>query len=459
MYLAYDTPHAVLELPTSAYPSGFGLKGGLQWLGKQGEMINTAVGSPDSYINPLYRNTTYDNDNNSSTPEVAWPDVYKRYATVTKRIDQQVHDVLSLLEDLKIDKNTIVVFTSDNGPSIESYIKNEPYKANFFESFGPFDGIKRDVWEGGIRMPTLAYWPQHFQANLKINNPSISYDWMPTFLDVAGYKPPVRADGVSLLPELTGKSGQQKSQVYIEYVENGKTPDYAEFDPSHRSRKRGQMQMIRLGDTVAIRYNILSPDDDFEIYNIKKDPKQSHNLTKTEDLKPLEQYLKDRVLQMRLADTSAKRPYDEALIPSDSLKTSVINGWKLYQYQMKTPWVAKPTTPLNFENSSTFSLKKLAANSCLFEGYLNVPENGGYTFELNAEGKAFVRLHDIALLDEDAQYIPGTTKSVTVNLCKGYHHIKVYFKKVAGKTPDLKLCWAKAGTQTRDLSYSIYSTN
>lgn len=452
MYLAYDTPHAVLELPTSAYPAGFGLTGGIQWLGNSGKMINTASGVPDSYIDPIYANATYDNDNNPSTLEVAWPDVYKRYATITKRIDEQIHDVLTLLKDLKIDQNTLVIFSSDNGPSIESYIKNEPYEANFFESFGPFDGIKRDVLEGGVRMPTIAYWPKHIKANSKINKPSISYDWMPTFLDAAGYTAPVNADGVSLLPVLTGKPNQQKSQIYVEYFQKGKTPDYKEFDITHRNKVRNQMQMIRIGDTVAVRYNIKSPDDDFEIYDIRKDPKQVKDLAKSENLQQLENYLKGRVLQMRLADPAAPRPYDAALIPGDTLINTTSKGWKVYQYQENGPWISKPKTDIPAQNTMNFNVNDIKTNSCMYEAYLKVPESGAYTFSLSAEGKAFIRLHDIALIDEDDNYTVGTAKSVTVNLMKGDHLMKVYFKKVDKVTPSLSLKWAKKNSTLEDIS-------
>ena len=158
IYLAYDTPHAFCELPTQVYPEGGGLKGGLKWLGQPGHMINTASGVVDSWIHPDYANETYDNDKNPATPEVAWPNVYKRYATSTRRIDSAVGDLIQLLKDLKIDNNTMIVFTSDNGPSRESYLK-EDYEPNFFNGFGPFDGIKRDLLEGGsqgIRFSLLA---------------------------------------------------------------------------------------------------------------------------------------------------------------------------------------------------------------------------------------------------------------------------------------------------------------
>src|SRR5690606_36318392 len=98
-----------------------------------------------------------------------------------------------------------------------------------------------------------------------VKTPSISYDWMPTFAEAAGMSAPVRSDGTSLIPSLTGKGRQTPSNVYIEFFEKGVTPDYAEFLPAHHDKVRKQMQMLRFGDTVAVRYNIQSAEDDFEI--------------------------------------------------------------------------------------------------------------------------------------------------------------------------------------------------
>jgi arylsulfatase A-like enzyme len=199
IFLGYDTPHAVCELPTQAYPDGGGLKGGLQWLGKPGHMINTASGVVDSWIHPDYVNETWDNDKNPATPEVPWPNVYKRYATSTRRIDSAIGDLMQLLKDLRIDDNTMIVFTSDNGPSRESYLP-EDYEPHFFNGFGPFDGIKRDVLEGGVRVSALAYWPGHFPGGKVVETPSASYDWLPTLAQIAGVAAPAVSDGVSLLP-------------------------------------------------------------------------------------------------------------------------------------------------------------------------------------------------------------------------------------------------------------------
>lgn len=454
MYLAYDTPHAVLELPTQAYPYGYGLHGGIKWLGSEGKMINTATGVPDTWMDPIYANATYDDDNNPKTPEVSWPDVYKRYATITKRIDHQIQDILQLLKDLGIDKETLVVFTSDNGPSKESYIKNEPYKPNFFESFGPYDGIKRDVWEGGVKEPTIVYWPGTIKEGTIINDASISYDWMSTFTDITGFDTPVRSDGTSLLPSLTGEGNQKKSNIYIEYFHKGKTPNYPEFEPMHRDRLRKQMQMIRLGDTVAIRYNIQSSKDDFEIYNIKEDPKQAHDLNKTFDLKELQKDLKVKVLQMRIPNASAPRPYDIERVPSNSAKPTE-KGWQVVKYNNNAPWISNPSD-LAFEKSLTTNLDGFRTNSIMFEGYLKVPEDGNYTFNLQASGKAFLRIHDIALIDEDYDYT-GEIKNEKIRLAKGYHKIKLYFKKVAGKHPEIKLSWSKTGNKLEEVSLSVFN--
>ena len=446
LYLAYDTPHATIELPTGAYPRGFGLNGGIQWLGKEHQMVNTATGTPDSYLHPDYVNATYDHDQNPATPEIAWPDVYKRYATVTRRIDNQVHDVIQLLKDLKIDQNTLVVFTSDNGPSQESYLENEPYHPDFFGGSGPFDGIKRDVWEGGIREPTIALWPGHINPGTAIGQPTVSYDWLATFADLAGQPAPVISDGTSLLPLLTGQGNYRPHPVYIEYFQNGKTPDYEVFIPDHRGRVRNQMQMIRLHDQVAVRYDIQSADDDFEIYNIRSDSHQSRDLSKSEDLKALQIMLKAKVLQMRKADTSAVRPYDKTLIPAPEIKNTS-KGWLRKEYDNKTPWISMPDQYFK-ESVSPKGLKiEDRSKAHLFEAYLEIPEDGAYTFSLSANGKAFLRVHEIALIDEDYNYQYGSVQTETLYLSKGYHPLKLYVAPAATGKPEVNFkCVSKDDT-------------
>lgn len=448
MYLAYDTPHAVQELPTQAYPAGGGLRAGMQWLGTAGHMISTASGKVDSWIHPDYRDATYDDDNDPATPEVPWPDVDKRYATAVRRVDDAVGDILKLLQDLGIDKDTLVIFSSDNGPSIESYLPHEPLRADFFDSFGPFDGIKRDCWEGGVRVPTLARWPGHFPAGRVITRPSISYDWLRTFAEVAGVPAPARADGVSLLPELTGQGGQRDAGcVYVEYYENGRTPRYRDFAPSHRGRKRGQMQTVRMGDYVGVRYDIKSPDDPFEIYNVRTDPKETNDLARA--MPSLERRMKAMALQVRRPNASAPRPYDNELVPAVPA-VSVKKGVEWKAYEGDYPWVPDLET-LKPAASGTAARPDLGKRTrddnvgLLFRGYLRIPRDGDYTFYLEADTGALLRIHDATVIDADFGYAGGQEVKGSIQLKAGLHPFRLYYARRTEGKPLLNLSWNGPG--------------
>jgi arylsulfatase A-like enzyme len=448
LYLAYDTPHAVLELPTQPYPSGGGLKGGIQWTGQAGKMINTASGTIDSWIYPDYAKASWDNDKNPATPEVAWPDVYKRYATSNRRIDDAVGDIRQLLKDLNLDQNTMIVFTSDNGPSIESYL-DESIVPTFFSSFGPFDGIKRDCWEGGVRMPTLATWPGHIPAGRQINTPSISYDWLPTFTDLAGLPAPAVTDGVSLVPSLMGKGEQPKSLVYVEYFNKEKTPDFADFAPQHQGRKRNQMQLIRMDDLVGVRYDIQSEKDDFEIYNVVKDPGERINLAGNPEMKGLQQQMKDKVLQSRRPNNTAVRPYDKAIVPSIQLKNTTAGvQWKAYDGDF--PWVPKVSslTPVEsgFSALPDVNVHKTEKNSAIYiDGYINIPTDGEYTFALTTDNRAVLRIHNAMLIDADYAYFADTEKSESILLKAGFHPFSICYLKGSKAKPRLNLEWSGPG--------------
>ena len=301
MYLAFDTPHATLRTADASFkptqPSG-DLKGpACNGSATPGHMINTASGTVDSWQHPDYARATWDDDHNPATPERPWPDVYKRYATCVRRIDDAVGDLLQLLKDLRIDENTLVVFTSDNGPSIESYLK-EPIQPTFFASYGPFDGIKRDCWEGGMACRRSHDGRARFPPAVVSAIPSSFPDWMPTFAAAAGICAPARTDGVSLLPTLTGQGPQVTPRVYIEYFEQGRTPKFTQFEADHRNRLRRQMQALCIGDYVGVRYNILAHSDNFEIYNALTDPKEARNLGGQASFAALQQQFKDTVLQI-----------------------------------------------------------------------------------------------------------------------------------------------------------------
>ncbi|MCX6327226.1 MAG: sulfatase-like hydrolase/transferase [Bacteroidia bacterium] len=460
IFLGYDTPHAVIELPTQAYPEGGGLKGGLQWLGQPGHMINTASGTVDSWIHPDYADATYDNDKDSSTPEVAWPDVYKRYATSTRRIDCAVGDLIQLLKDINIDKNTLIVFTSDNGPSKESYLK-EDYEPDFFNGFGPFDGIKRDVLEGGVRVSALAYWPGHFHAGRVVKTPSSSYDWLPTFAQLAGVPAPAIADGVSLVPSLTGSGEQRESFVYVEYFEGGKTPEYDEFVPDHRGKKRNQMQMIRLQNLTGLRYNINSHEDNFEIFDVIKDPQQANNLAGNPGMEQVQQQMKDKVLQSRRPNASAKRPYDDELVPAvPTVKTTEGVEWKAYKGDFL--WVPDVTTLTPTETGTTDRPNITVNNNAdiktlFFTGYIKIPEDGEYTFFLNTDRGAFLRIHDAALIDSDFGYEGGAEREGAIKLKAGLHPFRLYYTTKSGKKPLLDFQWSGPGISKQLVPVSAFN--
>ncbi|MGV3502096.1 MAG: sulfatase-like hydrolase/transferase [Adhaeribacter sp.] len=462
MYLAYDTPHAVLELPTQSYPAGGGLKGGLQWLGKPGQMINTASGKIDSWTHPDYAKATYDHDKNAATPEVAWPEVYQRYATSIRRIDDSIGDLMALLKDLKIDSNTLIVFTSDNGPSLESYLdqtvgSNSP---DFFNSFGPFDGVKRDVLEGGVRVPTLAWWPGTIPAKRQVNGPNASHDWLTTFAAAAGVPAPARTDGVSLLPALTGKGKQVPSLVYVEYFNKSKTPQLPEFSKEHQGKVRNQMQLIRFGDLVGLRYDIQSAADDFEIYNVVKDPDQRKNLAGEAAMESLQKQMKEKVLQVRRPDASAPRPYDQALVPAlADRKTKAGLSWQAFAGRF--PWVPqiselKPSASGQAARLDAAAAGKTTPGLLYYEGYLRVPQDGEYAFYLNAGGGAVLRLHEANLIDADHGYAPGSERQAKVLLKAGLHPFRLYYTPKAGVAASLDLQWQGPGLSRQQIPATAF---
>ncbi|MES1249054.1 MAG: sulfatase-like hydrolase/transferase [Chitinophaga rupis] len=509
LYLAFETPHAVQELPTQAYPKGGGLHGGMQWLGTPGHFITTASGTPDSYTYPEYADATYDNDNNPATPAVPWPDTYKRYATANRRIDDAVGDVMQLLHDLKIDSNTLVIYTSDNGPSNESYLPEDkfpPNRPNFFSSFGPFDGIKADTWEGGVRLPVIARWPGHIPAKKVVTTPAIAYDWAPTFIDLTGHPAPERMDGISLLPSLTGKGIQKDPLVYIEYKNDEKTPDYKEFSAEHRGRVRGQTQLLRLGDFVGVRYDIQSANDNFEIYNVLTDPAERHNLatidtslsvrlpyTRTAVSAPLpgisapdpvtimttaalQTYLKQRVLQLHQTGVGSPRPYDNALVPgvqpagiakglSEAKPDGLVEGvdWKIYAGPF--PWIPQ-TAAMASEASGQGAFPQLNETGkkmnrlSVFSGYIVAPKDGEYSFYMSCDARAFLRIHDIQVIDADYGYSGDLLRTGTLMLSAGYHPFTLsYYRDEDKGEPFLKLDWSGPGMARQRMQKKAFVHN
>jgi arylsulfatase A-like enzyme len=165
------------------------------------------------------------------------------YAGMITRMDRDVGRIMALVSQLGLDDNTIVMFTSDNGPSWVGGADPE-----FFESQGVLRGRKAQVWEGGIRVPLVARWPGRIKAGTVSNLPTAFWDMLPTFAELAGTPAPAGLDGVSIVPTLLGRSGQQVHEHL-----------YWEFSNS---------VVVRLGDWKGV---LPAGQETWELYNLARD--------------------------------------------------------------------------------------------------------------------------------------------------------------------------------------------
>ncbi len=188
--------------------------------------------------------------------EEDWPDPEKGFAAMIHNIDRDTGRILDLLRELKIAEDTLVIFTSDNGPHQEG-----GHKADFFDSNGPFRGIKRDLTEGGIRVPTIAWWPGVIKAGQVDDAHWYFGDMMATVADIAGVDAPDDIDSDSFLATLRGqpreKKWQRKSRMYWEFYE------------------RGSAQAIRFGKWKAIRKPMFTGP--IALYDMSNDPGEKQN--------------------------------------------------------------------------------------------------------------------------------------------------------------------------------------
>ena len=438
LYLAFTAPHFYHELPTQPYPAGRGLHGGLQW------PLNTDSGRTNSWYDPEYAHQN-------------WPDVEKRHACMIKRVDEAVGDIMQLLRDLNIESNTLVIFTSDNGPHNE-----DGQDPRFFDSWGAMDGIKRDLWEAGIREPTLVSWPGHIKAGAATDRPSCFWDWMPTFAELGGEAPPAESDGVSIIPLLTGV-GKQRSRgfYYFEYEFNFK-PQFA-VDKELFARKhingRGQLQAIRLGDFMAVRYGVGKPEKPFRLYNVVTDPHEDHNLGDSPAYAQLLDEARALTSQVRRPEPSAKRPYDDVLLPA-----TVVNnkepGLKYAVYNGNWPWVPDfdALTASVSGKEAGLDLAPLAGKTgsgMSFKGFIDIPTDGSYTFSLQSDSGAQMWIHEAHLIDDDFDH-NGQEVAGSVLLKAGLHPIRIFYRHSAGD-PKLVLTYEGPGIVKQPVPVSAFS--
>jgi arylsulfatase A-like enzyme len=173
------------------------------------------------------------------------------------------------LRDLKLDDKTVIFFTSDNGPHKEGGVDPK-----FFESAGPLRGHKRDLYEGGIRVPLIVRWPGNIKAGQVSDAPWSFWDFLPTAAEIAKARVPDKLDGISMLPTLLGSPQTNRHDFF-----------YWEF------HERGFQQAARAGDWKAVRPQAGEP---LELYNLSNDLSEKSNVaSKNPDVvAKMEKYLK-----------------------------------------------------------------------------------------------------------------------------------------------------------------------
>src|SRR5215207_4662429 len=183
-----------------------------------------------------------------------WTPQQRNYAAMVTRLDADVGELIRLLKEMDIDRETVVIFTSDNGPQGRD---EGGYDQTLFDSNGPFRGLKRELYEGGIRVPLLVRWPGRVRAGAASAHPVTLCDLMPTAAALAGARAPSVTDGVSLQSLLLGGRAPLRGALYWEFHEGG----FA--------------QAVRMGDWKAVRKGL---DGAVELYDLKADPGETRDV-------------------------------------------------------------------------------------------------------------------------------------------------------------------------------------
>jgi arylsulfatase len=185
------------------------------------------------------------------------------YAAMVSTLDEHVGEIVQKLKDIGVYKNTIIIFTSDNGPTY-----NGGTDSPWFDSGGPFKSKKGwgkgYVHEGGIREPFIAEWPGKIKPGTKSSLISAEWDAMPTLCQIVSINPPKNIQGISYLPTLLGHPKRQEKHPFL----------YWEF-PGY-----GGQQAVRMGKWKGIRMNIKKKDNlKIQLFNLKKDIQEQHDVS------------------------------------------------------------------------------------------------------------------------------------------------------------------------------------
>tara|TARA_R110002049_G_scaffold285698_2_gene466826 strand:- start:36791 stop:38095 length:1305 start_codon:yes stop_codon:yes gene_type:complete len=229
LYMPYTVPHVDLDVPDD---------------------------SKAPYLGKLEPETPYGTPGGQHYRHEKHP--HATFAGMISRLDGDVGKILQLLDELQISENTLVFFTSDNGAT--SAGGADPH---FFDSNGPYRGVKRDLYEGGIITPMIARWPGKIAAGSTTDHLSGFQDFLPTMVELVGGKMPENIDGISMLPTLMGNTDEQKKHDYL----------YWEFG------ELGSMRALRHGKWKLVQRDLKKKQSlPVELYNLQKDPAETTDL-------------------------------------------------------------------------------------------------------------------------------------------------------------------------------------
>ena len=182
------------------------------------------------------------------------------YAAMISFLDKQIGRLMALLKNLNLDRNTIVMFTSDNG---STHLRSQ-VDYDFFDSVGPLRGLKGSLYEGGIRVPFIAHWPGKIRSNQQSDHLAANYDLLATIAEIVDVQITMDTDGTSFLPLLLGKTEGQKIPPYLFW-------DFAGYG--------GQMA-VRMGKWKGLKRDLRKKDKvTLELYNLEEDIGETNNVT------------------------------------------------------------------------------------------------------------------------------------------------------------------------------------
>ena len=181
-----------------------------------------------------------------------WPAPERKFAASITRMDRDIGRLFEALRRKGLDDRTLVIFTSDNGPH-----KEGGHDTEFFHSSGPLRGTKRDLYEGGVRVPTLVRWPGRVPAGKTSDFAWAFWDFLPTAAQLAGVPAPSGIDGISVVDGLTGRAAANRRTLYWEFHESG----------FHQAVRRGNWKLVRQGPAQRV-----------EVYDLAADPGERSDL-------------------------------------------------------------------------------------------------------------------------------------------------------------------------------------